>query len=146
MEGQSVLFKDGQKYFFIHGITFTEEQYIKVTDHKLTLEEIMKIDNAEQRTAVLAENLEVLIKNATLIDSTEWMQKPGFPLRLYKTDINGVTIKLLSMYDHTPVNKEDPNSFKQYIIRVEDNINKADEALVWSFNTTVAEYRPVVQS
>ena len=45
--------KDGQEFYYIHGVNFKKEEWEKVVSGELNFKEIMKFENMEQRMAAL---------------------------------------------------------------------------------------------
>jgi len=51
--GKAVEWKDGSGWYFLHGVQFDEKLYRQVVDQKITLNNLGRIQNADQRAAVV---------------------------------------------------------------------------------------------
>ena len=140
--GPAVQWKDGSGQYFLHGINFWQnlddymsepELWRKIVSSKdLSLKEILRIPNVEQRYIILKlHGAEKLLQEAGAqrIDRSERGNE------LYKIEnlIQGRTLKL--------VKYKDPSTERIYVSFVPYEYEKADEAMAWKFQLSESEYK-----
>ena len=134
--GGAIKWRDGIENYFIHGVGFEKELWIKIVNDKLTCEEILKLENIEQRYVALmmkgAKNLLTEL-DAKLIDSSE----RGNELYIIENIIRNRTLKLLKY--------KCPSTGRIYISFVPDEFTDADKSMAWKFQIEPIEYQRIVK-
>jgi hypothetical protein len=141
------------KNYFIHGVSFSEKLWEKIVTNKITVKEILQINNMEQRNAILS-----VISSKTLIDKLdaklisthkqkkrgkEYMDSDSFKrlthheIKLYK--IEGSLLNLDE--DIYILLYVDPSTTREYFSFVDPkNAQSAVEAMASKFGLTIQEY------
>jgi hypothetical protein len=155
VDGSSIIWNNKQdKNYFIHGVSFSEELWEKVVTDKITVNEILNIQNMEQRNAILSViSPKILIDNlgAKLI-STHKQKKTGreymdlnsynklkhHEIKLYR--INGKFLNL-DEEDVYILFYVDPSTTREYFSFIDPKYTKdAVEAMASKFGLTKQEY------
>jgi hypothetical protein len=140
--GPAVQWRDGSGQYFLHGVNFWQnlddymsepELWRKIVSSKdLSLKEILRIPNMEQRYAALKlYGAEKLLQEA----GAQRIDKSERGNELYKIEnlIRGRTLKLLKYKDRS--------TDRMYVSFVPYEYEKADEAMAWKFQLSEEEYR-----
>jgi hypothetical protein len=129
--GPAIEWRGYYSNYFIHGVGFDKELWKKVSQRKLTIKQILKLENIEQRYISLqlygAEKLLEECK-AKLIDKST----RGNYLYEISTLIPNRKVKLLKYTC--------PSTERIYVSFVPDEIMKADKGMAWKFQINEDEY------
>jgi hypothetical protein len=161
MEEAAAQWANGEEYYFIHGVEFKKELWLKLRNKELTPEEAIKLENIEQRTVALQEIGYAIIMEklgGTVIDRHTEIIKEGsawsWVLNLknanYKKEINYELIEI-DLKDHEKparfikvawITKD--GYYKETLLRVSPECNTAMQAVGWTFEDE--EYANEVES
>jgi hypothetical protein len=122
----------------IHGVKV--DAYIVEHPEKITVKLIESENNAEVRRVMI----ERYGQARYLIDSgTKEIHCDDFGT-LYRKEIpNDEPLAMVKVVNSTP---EADGKFKDYFIRVNPKCKTAHEAVAWTFNKTIENYDPAIQS
>lgn len=137
MDGAAVIFEDGARAHFIHGIFFTPDQFAKIAT--VSIPELMAWEDIDQRSVLLRErpvkDLLDGIENKKLIDSTE--ECGGY--ELWEVEFDGIgKTKILSYKGWS--------SQKPYVKFAKPEATNALEAIAELREMTVDEFRNAIKS
>jgi len=101
--GPAITFKDGWRLWYVNGVNFSEEDFNKFILGKPKAEEILAIENIEQRAAVIdtigyGYMLEHLPKCKTIFEGFDFKGKPG---RIFEFEWHGRVQRLVEFTDST---------------------------------------------
>ena len=137
IRGLAIAWEDGSGIYALNGVTFTKDLYENVTSGKMPFEDIIAIEDVDQRTqAMRFGDVWDFVKhqNATLVDSHTKSRLDGSPVRYWlyrfpKGDIFTEDVDYM-IYDDLV-----PGSTKQYMSGVPTS-NTVAEAMAWKHQTT----------
>jgi len=136
LDKPAIGWNDGTGLFYIRGVNFPRELWERVSHRKLSVKELLKLENIEQRFIALdiygAEKLLSECK-AQLIDKSERGNTLYEICELLK-DRFGTSrnVKLLKY--------NCPSTARVYVSFVPDEIQTADEGMAWKFRLSKTEY------
>ena len=129
----AILWHDNSGKYYIHGVRFAKDLFDKVISRKMPVENVLRIDNIEQRyTAIRLYDMQKIFDKIPhkLIDT---FKKPNQkPIELYEMAFNDQTVKALRYHC--------PSTDREYISFVKDEIKKAREGMAFKFKMTESEY------
>lgn len=139
-EEGAVVWKDGYRNYFIHGVVFDHDLHNKVVNKKLPIRDILALENIEQRYIALelygAEELfKNLGKDAKLIDKSKRgnaLYEIHGLIRGRGGASTGQVVKLMRYID--------PSTGREYVSFVPPEIKTADEGMAWKFTITEEKY------
>jgi hypothetical protein len=136
--GPAVLFPDGWAIWAINGVRVPQKVVEKPND--LTVAEIQSEANAEIRRVMMERfgwSRYLVESGAKEIHRDDW----GI---LYRQEIkDDEPLVMVKVVNGTP---EPDGSIKDYFLRVPPNVNKARDAVAWTFGQEAAEYEPLVET
>jgi len=134
----AIMYPDGWKIYAIHGVRVPE--YIVTNPEQITIDKIDSEKNAEIRRIMIdiygAKNY---IENcgATLIHNDKYG-------KLYKKVVeDDEDIVMVKVINST---SEPDGTFKEYYLRVPPNIERAHQAVAWTFGKTEKTYNPLLET
>src|SRR3989304_4489035 len=131
INGGAVQWRNGHENFFIHGVGFKKPLFNKIVNRTLSVKEVIKLENIEQRYIALqhygAENI-LKELDAKLIDKSP----RGNELYEIPDMIKDTPAKLLKY--------SCPSTDRVYASFVPNDIMKADQGMSWKFNLTEDQY------
>jgi hypothetical protein len=137
-DGPAMAFADGYSIWAWHGVLVPQE--VIETPHALKPAEITKQPNAEVRRIMLERfGAERYLREsgAKVLDSSDYGT-------LFRADLPGDEPVVMVEVENSTA--EPDGSFKKYMIRVPPTIERAREAVAWSFAVPEADYKPAFQS
>jgi len=130
----AISWSDGYEIYFLHGVSFDKELYRKVIDRKLTGEEIMSIQNIEQRMIALKyADSEIMLNslNGKMINKSD----------------RGNELWLIEDFQSFPkayfLRYTCPSTGRIYVSGVDPDFAEgktADECMAWKFRLTLQNY------
>ena len=119
------------EFYYIHGVQFEKKLWLKITKRTMSVLDVLKIRNIEQRYIAL--QIYGIEKVLSELDS-ELIDKSARGNELYKLEglAAGKTFRLLRY--------SCPSTSRRYISFVPDYINTADSGMAWKFQITEDEY------
>jgi hypothetical protein len=131
LEGPAIEWKDGYCQYWIDDVYFDKELFDKITKKEISAQEVVRLENIEQRYIALKTiGAEKILKelDAELIHKTDRNE-------LYGLDgiIKDKTIKMLKY--------KCPSTGREYVKFVPYEMKNADEAQGWSFRLEFKEYQ-----
>ncbi len=136
----AVQWANGESYYFIHGVTFPEDLWSEVTTKVMKPSDVIRIDNAEQRTLVIRiYGYDSLLKDlhSKVLDNCI---KNGIEYELLQVNLNddfGRRAHLLKVVC--------PSTGKKSLLRVAPSVRKVRNALAWTFpRVSASEYEQLV--
>jgi len=146
IEDAACMYPDGWAIYAIHGVRIPE--YVVKFPEKITIELIEIEENSEIKRVMIDQYDRDFIgrylqdSGAKLIDVD--IDQYGRPLELYikylKNDEAIVMVKVQNS------SLEPDGSRKNYFLRVPPHINKAKEAVAWTFEETIQTYKPAIET
>jgi hypothetical protein len=165
-EGPAVSWPDGWGVYAVHGVRLPfAKRHIVEAPHLITREEIDAEQNAEIRRVMI----ERYGADRYLLDSeAKIIQRDRFGL-LYRKEVpddepivmvrvlnstpepDGVmsrdeAIAIFGEAAHCVIGADPETRWKQYMLRCPPNIRTAHEAIAWSFNQSVDDYHPALET
>jgi len=119
------------EFYYIHGVQFEKKLWLKLTERSMSVSDVLKIRNIEQRyMALQIYGVEKVLSelDSKLIDKSA----RGNELYELKGLVAGKTFKLLKY--------SCPSTSRKYISFVPGYINTADSGMAWKFQITEDEY------
>jgi hypothetical protein len=137
-DGHAVRFADDWGVFAIHGVRVP--RYVVMEPSTITVADIEQEPNQEIRRV----KMERYGAARYLLDSgAEEIHRDDFGT-LYRKEIPGdEPLVMVKVVNSTP---ESDGSFKDYFLRVPPTIERAKQAVAWTFDKTEAEYVPEFQT
>jgi hypothetical protein len=133
-DGPAIAYGDGFKLYSWHGSTCPE--WVIKKPHHITVRSIDDQFNAEVRRVMIeryGSSRYILDSGAVMIDSDEC----GV---LYRKELRGdEPIVMVKVRNSTC---EPDGTFREYFLRVPPNINKARQAVAWTFAMDADQYKP----
>lgn len=158
-ESSSIIWRNHDKNFFIHGIAIEPELWERVVTNTITCNEVFQIDNNEVRSAILSViDGERLIRetHSKLISTHKWQKKGAayIPKDHYKKMANEIDINLYECSDpkvvaitRNPIYMlyyQDPSTTRKYFSFVPQNIARhsqgAANSMAFKFKISLEEY------
>lgn len=136
--GAALRYPDGFSVFAIHGVRVPEK--VAVAPESITISEIESEGNAEVRRLMI----ERYGPERYLMDSgAEAIHRDDFGI-LYRKEIPGdETLVMVKVVNATP---EPDGSFKVYFLRVPPTMERARQAVAWTFGKKENDYAPAFQT
>ena len=128
---------------FIHGVYFEREEWKKIVNNKISVIELLKMENKEkQRAALSIYSIEKLIEelDAKEIDIYK-NPRDGSEITLYKIKKEKVDLEEDLLY----LKYKDPSTDRIYISGIPPSIKKANVAMAWKFGLTVEDYENQIE-
>jgi len=136
--GAAVRYPDGFSVFAIHGVRVPEK--VVLTPESITVQQIESEDNAEVRRVMIQRcGLE-----RYLVDSgAEEIHRDDFGILYRKDSPVDEPLVMVKIVNFTP---EPDGSFKDYFLRVPPEMERARQAVAWTFGKEENDYSPVLQT
>ena len=146
----AIAFKDGWKLHYLYGVYFSQEEFDKyIKDKKATANEIMTIQNLEQKGALIKlygyEYILSELKDLNKLDEEEVKGIDGNMKKhiLYEFSLDNeersIKCRIMSLDDHS--------TDRKYFLGVPPTVKTIKEALSWSFQLKDGSYyNPIIQS
>lgn len=138
----ALVFADGWKLNYIHGVLFDDELFEKYKNNKLTSEEIISLKNAEQKALIIQdygyEKIFDSLKEKKLIDKqTRLFNKNkdkmvNYELFEFKIDNNNAKMIKVEWFEK--------DRRRQTVLGVPNNMTDAIEAVAWTCYKTKEEW------
>ena len=154
IDGSSIEWKNKDKNYFIHGVSFKRELWEKVVTDDADPFEILKIQNQEQRQAALTViPLQNILKRTKACCKSSFT-RPNIPRRskecvveYQKLNFNN-QVKLFEIYggyfnfeeNMKIVNYFCPSTGREYFDFVPPHITRASESMAWKFDVKEQDY------
>lgn len=137
-DGPFCQWADGTKLYAWHGVRVP--MYVIERPESITIERIEAEENVEVRRIMIEQfgyERFILESGAQLIHSDETGA-------LYRKEIPGdEPLAAVHVVNSTP---EPDGSHKKYMLRVPPTMERAREAVAWTFNMTESEYQPLIET
>jgi len=150
--GKAVEFEDGFGYHFVNGIDFDEELFTKAfIDSSLTGEDIIRLQNAEQKVEIIKhygyDHL-IAATNAKLLDTFEgksWVTGDPVKYELYEFQMRlgagqDGTFRFVKVEDHTT------HKIVTLGVPATPECDTCMKAIAWTFDMKEDEYNPFMES
>jgi len=136
--GPAVGFSDGWGVWAIHGVRVP--RYVVESPSEITVEKIESENNAEVRRVMI----ERYSTDRYLLDSkAEKIHEDDFGTLLRKEIPGDEPLVMVKVVNSTP----DPDgSFKDYFLRVPPTMQRAREAVAWTFGVEESDYEPAIET
>ena len=129
LNSKAVEFLSGYGFYAIHGVLFNEKLWIKVKDRKLNPNELLKLENVDQRfVAINHYGIENMMKEL----NTKLLNTGKYGNKLYSFMFEDEDIRLLSY--------PDIDNGKERVAFINPKFKKADEAMANKHNCTLKQY------
>jgi len=126
----AIRWKKGKEFYYLHGINFDNDLWEKTINKKLSAEEIMRLENMEQRMIALKYyGIDNILKD---FQAQKISQTPRNELYLIKNLIPDRDVKMLKYIC--------PSTGRLYSKFVPFEMKNADEAQAWAFSISLEEY------
>lgn len=141
----AVEWRDGSKLFFIHGVQFEEELWRRVVGKSISGEEIMKLENQEQKSVALrAIGYENVLKEleAEVLDEEKHVSRRGREMiyQLLEADLKDDDRKARF------VKVCCPSTEREFVLRVSPTCKTVREGIAWTFREDAITYRPIIET
>ena len=132
-EKPAIRWKNGHEFYYIHGVN-VDEKIVKYPE-KLTKKDWINQTNLEVRR-IIQDRMPNFVEK---IGAKSINYAKGY--ELFEIDVNPDPEKIAHY-----LKMKDTSTDRIYYLRVPPNINNAPDALAWSFNLSVEEYKPIQES
>ncbi|MDE1834920.1 MAG: hypothetical protein KGH64_06305, partial [Candidatus Micrarchaeota archaeon] len=144
----AVQWKNGEEYFFINGVNFKKELWLRVSNKEITAKEAIQLENAEQRRAVIEIiGSEIILRemNAKLIEKVQIKIKDKQrSYELYEVEGLNDDERNPARYVKVP----DFSTDRDYFLRVpyQEATRSCKGAVAWTFGIEEKDYAPQIES
>lgn len=140
IEKSAIAYKDSFELFYVHGVYFEKELFEKIFIHKtMTGKDIMRIGNAEQRSAIIqALGYQSIINDLTHVEilDTYVINKNNitYEYKVFEFELDGNVIRVVEVQDHT--------TRKKTFLGVprDEKTKTCMGAIAWTFDMSEDEY------
>jgi len=130
--GPSHKWRDGWSLWYIHGIKVTQQ--IVEAPETLTIEQIENEQNAEVRRVMIERfGMERFLKES----HAEKIHEDDYGILYRKKIVDDEPLVMVKVVNSTP---EPDGTYKDYFLRVPPNIQRAREAVAWTFDIPESDY------
>ncbi|MEI6076187.1 MAG: DUF6745 domain-containing protein [Verrucomicrobiota bacterium] len=136
--GPSVRYPDGFSFFYLHGVRVPEK--LVMSPETITITEIEEENNVEIRRMMI----ERYGQERFLMESgAEEIHRDDFGILYRKDFLEDQSLVMVKVVNSTP---ESDGSFKDYFLRVPPDMERAKQAVAWTFGKEENDYSPALQT